>query len=164
MRQLTQFKQVYFPDRPLLTCSVCKKPGYEYIRKRPSGHKYVYTIHYNEPPNRIVNGKPRYRWCYTGGRLYNSFEEAIKVEQEKYEKVAKLVKRPSPKIVNCPRCHSRGRLNVWKDKRNDSISYEVAHENVEGTWGIKKKRSKFRRCRMRLGPEREAAERRIRGQ
>src|SRR5215207_10089748 len=74
------------PSRPrgnktLRICPTCKKPGYIYLLDR-NGTKFIYYIHYNEPPIglTILRGRPigfRYRRCTRDGRTYNTVEEAL---------------------------------------------------------------------------------------
>jgi hypothetical protein len=79
------------PTRPhnnktLRMCPVCKKLGYIYLLDK-NGTKFIYYIHYNEPPIglTILKGKPigfRYRRCTKGGKTYSTMEEALAEAEE----------------------------------------------------------------------------------
>jgi RNase P subunit RPR2 len=79
------------PTRPrnnktLRMCPVCKKLGYIYLLDK-NGTKFIYYIHYNEPPIglTILKGKPigfRYRRCTKGGKTYSTMEEAFSEAEE----------------------------------------------------------------------------------
>lgn len=140
MMEPEQFRQKYFPKKPLLSCPVCKKPGYEYI-KMDNGHRYAYTIHYNEPPIGIrLNGKrlrANYRICSTGGRLYDTIHEGIITKQKKIARA---------KFIICPKCQKKGRRDEYK--QYGILHAVVVHERIKNkkkTWG-KDKSPQYRRC------------------
>jgi hypothetical protein len=147
------------PKRPLLVCSACGKPGYRYVRFRRS-HRHVYTKHFDEPPIGFYsNGKPKYRACYEGGRLYNSIEEALAAEKSKIIVNIKPQMKAIPKKpivrrarVNCPRCHKRGRLDraPVSSKTPEIKRFYIDHKTVNKI---------IDRCYMRKGEEIELAER-----
>jgi hypothetical protein len=133
--------------RPLLTCGVCQKPGYQYTRTR-GNHRYAYTVHYNEPPIRIDrHGVLRFRTCYDKGRLYNLEDMA---------EIAPKLKRTKVKTLRCVRCGRKGRLGKFTDrKQGGGVRYYLEHELVGGYWGntqVKKRR----RCYIKRGAETEA--------
>jgi hypothetical protein len=143
--QVVEFKRPQ-PNRPLKECPVCHHLGYYYKRIR-GNHYYRFTIHYNEDPVRYYKGKPVYKRCYDNGRLYDSIEEAIQAENIRRQKEPKFKK--TSKIINCPKCGKKGRLNQYHpDKTNhpDMINDLVIHEAINGTWGKRGTMKKRRRC------------------
>jgi hypothetical protein len=58
-------------------------------------------------------------------------------------------KSPNARIIVCPVCGKRGRVNDYHDypQRPDIISYVVTHGKIKGTWGTKgNKISRRDRC------------------
>ncbi len=130
-------------DRQLFPCAVCGKLGYQYIRNRNNGRKYVYTIHSNEPEiGKYGNGQPKYRWCYDKGRIYESFDDAFTAVKEKHRK-EKIRKQQLKIILSCPKCQKQGRLQDYNDK--GVVKQVVVHEKIKGTWGADKV-ARRRRC------------------
>jgi hypothetical protein len=53
----------------------------------------------------------------------------------------------NPKIINCPRCHKRGRIGYGARTRQPyRVYYHVVHEQIKGRWGKEKQMAKRRRC------------------
>lgn len=129
-------------DRPLRVCPQCGKEGYLYA-KTSGKHRYQYTVHYNEPYIAIQpSGKFRYRECHSGGRLYNSIEDAEKAEQRERRKIRQ--KTIESKTIECPKCHKTGRL---QDYTLLGVPHQVVvHEKVKGYWGKGKGHAKHKRC------------------
>lgn len=145
MQVLENFKQVIKPRKPPAICGVCQKPGWQYVHsKKAIKFRYVYTVHYNEPPIKFVNGIPRYRTCYASGRLYDDMDEML----------SDVKKETRGKMVRCPKCNKRGRFGEYIN-HNKIKRYFVVHEKIEGTWGKEKTVSKRRRCYIRRGPDEE---------
>lgn len=141
--QFPQIKPTLPPqNKKLRTCGICRRPGYIYVYTN-RGRDNVYTIHYNEPPISVIrrHGIPeafRYRRCFKDRALYTDLDEALDSK----------VKRYNPRIIKCPRCGKKGRINSYHpDSTNNPqvVRYFVVHEKLEGTWG-KSKLSKRRRC------------------
>ncbi len=173
-------QQKYIPDRPLLRCPICKKLGYEYIRKsRKRGISEAYMVHYNESPIGFYkDGKIKYRQCFGEGRLYATLEDLLnayhnrKKQEKAHTKSTKVIQsiastvgrksRPTTKrklrTINCPQCHHRGRLNTYQPRKYPR--YLVVHEPIDGTWGKNQKVLRRRRCYMHVGSEMEKAKRR----
>lgn len=164
--QVVEYSHPKPRGRPSLNCSVCGKPGYQYVRKRHS-HRYVYTKHLDEPPIGFYrNGVPKFRQCYEGGRLYSSIEEAIIADNKKSKpeikqqviipKIKPVLQKPRKYVrrhrVNCPRCHRRGRLDrsPISSKTPEIFRFYIDHKRVN---------KKIDRCYMREGEERKLAER-----
>ena len=85
----------------------------------------------------------------TSGQSYRSMEAVI----------AKNNRKPDgPKIIICPVCHKRGRVNDFHpDKaRPDLVDYVVVHEKLRGAWGKNKAVRKRRRCYITKLIDREA--------
>lgn len=65
---------------------------------------------------------------------------------------ATVRKSKEPKIVKCPRCGKRGRINQYHPnikERPDLTKYYVKHEYLPGRWGTGKtcpKIKRFKRC------------------
>lgn len=141
------FKQRYFPNRPLLLCPACRKPGYEYIL-RNRNKKYAYTVHYNEPPIRIEpDGHTRYRTCKKGGRLYSTIDQALEAETRKKKRILQK------KRIICPKCEKRGRREEYLSR--GVLHAVVVHERIKNkkkTWG-KDKSPQYRRCWLGRVPE-----------
>jgi hypothetical protein len=118
------------PSRPrnnktLRMCPVCKKLGYIYLLDK-NGTKFIYYIHYNEPPIglTILKGKPvgfRYRRCTKGGKTYSTMQEAFsEVEEENSRAIIKqhrdrqiqnkdLIFVPKGKrLTTCTNCNKLG--------------------------------------------------------
>lgn len=59
-------------------------------------------------------------------------------------------KKRNPIIVTCPKCGDKGKVNQYRQVRTrpDSVAYYIRHETLygAGTWGIKEKKPKTRRC------------------
>jgi hypothetical protein len=73
--------------------------------------------------------------------------------------IAKNNRKPDgPKIIICPVCHKRGRVNDFHpDKaRPDLVDYVVVHEKLRGAWGKNKAVRKRRRCYITKLIDREA--------
>lgn len=138
--QQKEWRQVFFPNRPLLMCPLCKKLGYEYV-KTSHGHTYAYTIHYNEPPvGKFLDSRTKYRECSKGGRLFDSIEDAFKGEDQKKKR-----KQRDKIIPDCPKCHKKGRLQDYNDR--GIIKQVVIHEKIKGEfWGRKNKVQARERC------------------
>ena len=135
------------PKRAISTCGVCQKPGFQYVRNRKNGHQYVFTVHFNEPPIRVVNDIPRYRTCYDKGRIYN-LDEVVDAAPKFNPKKGKTLR--------CVRCGHKGRLGKFEDKKQGGgTRYYLEHELIGGTWGAVKLK-KRRRCYIKKGVETES--------
>jgi len=149
------FVPKYVPKKTLITCSRCKQPGYQYVEKR-DGQNFIFWIHYNLPPVRKeASGRLRYRRCL-GSRVYASVEDALQSLHEAKPKSKfkpKTVFAKNPKIINCPECHHRGRLNMYHPfrKRPEYTAFYITHGVIPGTWG-KAGQKKHDRCYVHSGP------------
>lgn len=63
-----------------------------------------------------------------------------------------------PKIIICPVCKKRGRVNGYHPHNSapNIVEYLVTHEKLKGTWGKNKTISKRRRCYIKKPTDREA--------
>jgi len=190
-KKASDFVQIVQPKRPSYKCSICKKIGWQYIHRNntQSGFRYVFTVHYNEPPiGKSKTGKPVYRTCQQNSRLYDSIEQAIStlevkeavqtnkkrlnvktkhIARNRIDTTSKAVIKQKQKKTrttkkkgfNCPQCNHRGRLNIANSKTG---KFYVTHEKIEGKfWGSKPstKRQKYNRHYLKLGTETEKASR-----
>jgi hypothetical protein len=70
--------------------------------------------------------------------------------------ISKNIRGKEPKIIVCPVCNKRGRVNGYHphDSAPNIVEYLVTHEKIKGTWG-KSKVSKRRRCYIKKAKDRE---------
>jgi hypothetical protein len=130
--QQQQFDPSQYPDikptRPrsnktLRMCPVCKKLGYIYLLDK-NGTKFIYYIHYNEPPIglTILKGQPigfRYRRCTSDGRTHSTMEEALaeeessraEVKQDRQRQVqykGEILVPRGKRLIVCTKCNKPG--------------------------------------------------------
>lgn len=72
--------------------------------------------------------------------------------------VDKNKRNVNPKIIICPVCNRRGRVNAYHPNKqiHDHVEYLVTHEKVEGMWGKDNKIAKRRRCYIKKPNDRVA--------
>jgi len=84
------------------------------------------------------------------------------VEYPSFEAVGKQDTRNKidPRIINCPICHKRGRINGFNNFKSGHFNYVVVHERIEGTWG-KLHHARRRRCYITTPEQRRIVLRRL---
>lgn len=114
------------PETSRVTCIKCHKEAIEekQIERLPDGGTLINALH--------ADGK-KCSWAE-----YDTIEDVM--ENRKKEK--------NPKIIVCPACSKRGRINHYykDDKKKENVSYLVVHEPIGGEWGRKSKVKRVRRC------------------
>lgn len=80
--------------------------------------------------------------------VHSDGRECSWAEYDTIEDMMKKDKKKNPKIIVCPSCSKRGRINhYYKDERKkENVSYLVVHEPIGGEWGKKSKVKRVRRC------------------
>jgi hypothetical protein len=87
-----------------------------------------------------------------GGTLIKAFhgdgKECSWAEYDAIEDMMEKEKKKNPRIIVCPACSKRGRINhYYKDvRKKENVSYLVVHEPIGGEWGKKSKVKRVRRC------------------
>lgn len=102
-------------------CSLCNIESIiEPVQKLPNNAVEIIAIH----PDKTIH-----KW----------------VEYPSIESVGRQPKKIDPRIINCPKCHKRGRINGFNNYQKGYYKYVVVHEKLDGTWG-KDKTARRRRC------------------
>jgi hypothetical protein len=122
-------QQLITADPNMKKCIVCDKLGiFQIIEKLPKSGLAVGCFH--------ADGSV-HRWA-----TFTSMSAVLSKNKRK--------SGADPRIINCPNCHKRGRVNDYHtdSQRPDLISYVVVHGKIRGKWGTKKghKVSKRNRC------------------
>lgn len=103
-------------------CSLCNIPSVlEPVEKLPNGAVEFIAIH----PD-----KTTHKWVE-----YPSLESVGRQDHRKID----------PRVINCPKCHKRGRVNGYNDYKAGDFRYVIVHEKTGGMWG-KSNVAKRRRC------------------
>lgn len=114
-----------------LICIKCRKPALreQPIELLPDGGTMMKAVH--------PNGK-ECRWAE-----YDNIDDVMEGRK----------KTKNPRIIVCPACSKKGRINYSHPDKNKMVTYFVVHEPIGGEWGRKGKVKRVRRCYI-TNPER----------
>lgn len=108
-----------------LICVKCRKPalGEKPVELLPDGGTLIKAIHPDS-------------------------SECTWAEYDTIEGVMKRKKEMNPKIIVCPSCSTKGRINYYSPNKNkkENVVYFMVHEPIGGEWGKKGKVKRVRRC------------------
>lgn len=95
-----------------------------------------------EPVEKLPNNAIEFIATHPDGTIHKW------VEYPSIEAVGRQEHRKmNPKMINCPKCHKRGRVNGYNNYKDGTFNYVVVHEKIDGKWGRgKNTTSRRRRC------------------
>ena len=118
-------------------CPICEQPGtIRTIEVLPDNGLSMECIHHDEQNS-------SHKWA----------------EFDSMDVVVAKSKGKEPKIIVCPVCNKKGRVNGYHPHgaAPQTVEYLVTHEKLKGTWGRKgNKISRRRRCYIKKPKDREA--------
>jgi DNA-directed RNA polymerase subunit M/transcription elongation factor TFIIS len=114
---------------------------------------------------RYIEPQPQSQYTYSlisntlqNGETYNNLEGDLSetdTKEEKFRTGTKQLRqiqsvqqaRNKDKIIECPKCHQNGVLNVAKrDQDPEKTTFYVRHEKLSSTWGRDHKVDRIKRC------------------
>jgi len=89
--------------------------------------------------------------------IHRDGKECTWAEYDTIEGMMKKDRVVKPKIIVCPACMKRGRINHYYPKKGkkENVGYVVVHEAIGGEWGRKGKVKRVRRCYIKEPNQRD---------